>query len=196
MYDEAEGGPYANFRWMESPRFYLKTVDENNRPIEPEVLAVVREALGRGVSEYSAGRLSAAAIETGTQARAEAAGWINVNIERKNDGRTCGLAYIGANPGTITLFNDLCSCGSIKIPGAVVMHEVGHALGFFHVADRNSVLYPFAPGNCPPGTLSAAEKFHAGIAYSRPRGNRDPDIDPPAGSFVTAETGVRIRVVN
>jgi hypothetical protein len=93
----------------------------------------------------------------------------------------------------ITLNNDVCSCGSNENPGALVLHEVGHALGFFHVADRNSVMYPFLPGNCPSGQLSAAEKFHAAIAYSRPRGNRDPDIDPVAGQFVTSPPALRVQ---
>jgi hypothetical protein len=74
------------------------------------------------------------------------------------------------------------------------MHEVGHAVGFFHVSDKNSVLYPFAPGNCPPGELSAAEKYHAAIAYTRPRGNRDPDVDPSTARFLTDDSGPRIVV--
>ena len=48
-------GPYAIFRWMESPKFYLKTVDQNGRAVEPEVLAVVREALPRAVTEFTRG---------------------------------------------------------------------------------------------------------------------------------------------
>jgi hypothetical protein len=184
---DAAGAPYAVLRWMEAPRFYVKTVDQNGRPIEPEVLAVVREALPRAVAEYSAGRLSASVIETGTETRAAAVGWINVDIRRDpNERQTCGFANIGANPGSITLNNDVCSCGSNKIPGALVLHEVGHAMGYFHVPDRNSVMYPFLPGNCPSGTLSAAEKYHAGIAYSRPRGNMDPDNDPSSRQFITA----------
>ena len=66
------------------------------------------------------------------------------------------------------------------------MHEVGHALGFFHVGDRNSLMFPFIAGDCPAGALSAAESFHAGIAYSRPRGNTDPDHDPASGAALTA----------
>lgn len=64
------------------------------------------------------------------------------------------------------------------------MHEVGHALGYFHVSDKNSVMYPFAPGNCPPGDLSPSEAYHAAIAYSRPRGNTDPDNDPSSGQLL------------
>jgi hypothetical protein len=176
---DAPGAPYALFRLMDSPKFYVKTIDQNGRPIEPEVLAVVREAIPRAVTEFSAGRLSVSTLEMGTETRATSTGWIIVDIRRDpNERQTCGYANIGATAGSITLNNDVCSCGSNKIPGALVLHEVGHALGFFHVPDRNSVMYPFLPGNCPAGTLSAAEKFHAAIAYSRPRGNLDPDNDP------------------
>lgn len=184
-YDSANA-PYPILRWMESPRFYIRTVDQNGRAVEPEVLAVVRDAIGRAVTAFSAGKLGVAALETGTETRPDTPGWINVNIRRDpNERSVCGFANIGANPGSITLNNDVCSCGSNKIPGALVMHEVGHALGYFHVPDRNSVMFPFLPGNCPAGQLSAAEQYHANIAYSRPRGNTDPDNDPSsARTFV------------
>ena len=177
-YDEP-AAPYAWLGWTSAPSFYVKTVDQNGRPIEPEVMTVVLDAIGRSVPAWTGGRMSARAIESGTEDRPQLDGWINVVIRRDpSEHRTCGFAYIGANPGSITLNDDVCSCGSIKIPGAVVLHEVGHALGFFHVEDRNSIMYPFAAGDCPAGALSAAEAFHAAIAYKRPRGNTDPDKDP------------------
>jgi hypothetical protein len=190
--DYGSPAPFPVLRLAEAPRIYLKTVDQNGRDVEPEVLAVVREALGRGVEAYSAGRFTGITIETGTEVRPDTEGWINVNILRDPAQRTvCGRAFVGANPGTITLYNDVCSCGSNKIPGAVVMHEVGHALGFFHVSDRSSVMFPTIPGNCPAGNLSASEQYHAAIAYARPRGNRDPDNDPSNAFQVSSDDVLR-----
>jgi hypothetical protein len=82
-------GPYAIFRWMESPKFYLKTVDQNGRAVEPEVLAVIREALPRAVTEFTGRKLSAT-VETGTESRVPATGWINVDIVR-NPKRGAGV---------------------------------------------------------------------------------------------------------
>jgi hypothetical protein len=43
-------------------------------------------------------------------------------------------------------------------------------------------MYPWAPGNCPAGEATPAERYHAAIAYQRPRGNADPDNDPSSGA--------------
>lgn len=190
-YDQEEA-PYPVLRWTESPKFYIKTTDQNGRAIETEVLAALNNVLPGAVMAYSGGTLSAAVIESGAESREETQGWINIYLRRDPPSeRYCGYAYVGANPGSITL-SDVCSCGSNKVPGSLVYHEVGHALGFFHVDDRKSVMYPMAPGNCPPATLSAAEKYHVAIAYSRPRGNLDPDNDPWSGQHVNSLRRVRI----
>ena len=177
------GAPFPILRWNTAPSFYVKTTDQNGRAIEPEVMVRVLDAIRQAVPAFTGGRYSAAAIETGTDTRAQAQNWINVDIRRDpNERRICGQAFIGANPGQITLNDDVCSCGSNKIPGAVTMHEVGHAMGFFHVDDRASLMFPFIAGDCPAGALSPNESYHAGIAYSRPRGNTDPDHDPSNGA--------------
>ena len=195
-YDElADGAPFAIQRLTTAPSFYVKTTDQNGRAIEPEVLTRVYDAIRAAVPAFSGGVYSVAALETGTDARAQAPNWINVDIRRDPaEKQICGYAYIGANPGSITLNDDVCSCGSNKIPGAVTMHEVGHAMGFFHVGDRGSLMFPFIAGDCPAGALSAAETYHSKIAYSRTRGNLDPDRDHPSGAALTGMAShMRVR---
>ena len=197
-YDQ-EGAPWGVLRWREAPRFYFKTLDQRGRPLERDVVTYIRDALTRAVPEFTGG-LYAATVETGTETRPDTDGWINVLVRYDRSERsTCGTAFVGRNPGEITLIiNDVCSCGSIKVPGSVVLHEVGHALGFFHVPDKRSVMYPWAPGNCPSGNLSPAERYHAAIAYQRPRGNTDPDNDPSSVRLFSPGSidGPRERVRN
>ena len=181
---DAEGAPWPVLRWTGSPKFYVKTTDQNGRAIETEVLAALGNVLPGAVAAYSSGTLSVAAIETGPDERPEAKGWINISFRRSTSSEQyCGWASVGADPGSIT-FTDRCACGSNKVAGSLVYHEVGHALGFFHVSDESSVMYPYDDGRCPPAVLSASEKHHVAIAYSRPRGNEDPDRDPGSPYFL------------
>ncbi len=198
-YDQ-EGGPYALLRWSQAPKFYLKTTDQLNRSIASDVIATIRDAVTRAVPLWTGGQY-AAYVESGPDVRLSTPGWINILITNDPGERvTCGQSYVGRDPGEIELnVNPVCSCGAVKVPGHVVVHEVGHALGFFHVGDQKSVMYPRAPGNCPLGEVSADERYHAAIAYQRPRGNLEPDNDPSSGpsSFRRARAdGPTILVIN
>jgi hypothetical protein len=169
------------WRWSTAPRVYLKTTDETGRPVPPEVVSLTVNSLMDGVRLFSAGAFSAT-VEQGLDARAQQPGWINVEFRQTiPQGDYCGIAAsVGGNPNAIQLRLERCGCGSIKVPGSVVYHEVGHVLGFFHVGDRNSVMHPFDSGECRQASLSALEQTHVGVAYARPRGNLDPDRDPPS----------------
>jgi hypothetical protein len=170
-------------RWTDNPRFYVRTVDEAGRPIEADVLNLVVSTIPRAVQAFSAGKLSAASVVQGSESRAPANGWINVIFQRDPKSDACGRAFVGINPGQITLWDDRCNCGSIKIPGEVVMHEVGHAMGFWHVSDPRAVMYPQASPGCPNGVLTVSEQYHATLAYSRAPGNLDPDNEPTNALF-------------
>lgn len=172
------------WRLTESPKFYVRTVDQNKRPIEPEVLDVVLPAIRKAVRDWTGGRLSVTTLETGVTTRDRRPGWITVDITRNYDADFCGRALVGATDGWIELVDDRCHCGSVKISGAVVAHEVGHALGFWHTESPDDVMYPYNPGHCPPGILSGDERYHSALAYSRTRMNLDPDADPPAGALM------------
>jgi hypothetical protein len=182
-------------RWTTAPKFYMRTVEEGTaRPVEAEVLALVQEWLLLGVSMWTGWTVPT--FESGPEARGSQAGWIRVVFIR-SDEPFCGTSFVGRNPGLITLALDVCDCGSRKVPPDTILHEVGHALGFWHVADRRSVMYPIDPGGCRPAELSAAEKHHAAIAFRRPNGSTDIDRDyTPADSSAPSRAGDATVVVD
>lgn len=163
-----------------NPRVYVRTVDQNGDPISPNVLASVYGVIPEAVSDWTSGKLTVASLDHGAATRQRQDGWIIVNFVRNpSGGDICGQSYVGALDGLIELVDGACTCGSSTVPKQVVVHEIGHAMGFFHVSDRASMMYPQASRNCTNTSLSAAERFHSGVAWTRQPGNLEPDLDPP-----------------
>ena len=139
----------------------------------------VYDTIPGAVADWTNGKLSVGALEHGPAARSRQDGWIIVTfVRQQSGGDICGQSFVGELAGMIQLDDGVCSCGSITVPRQVVAHEVGHAMGFFHVSDRGSLMYPQASRNCTNVTPSAAERFHTAVAWSRVPGNTDPDLDP------------------
>jgi hypothetical protein len=162
-----------------NPNVYVRTVDQNGDAIAQEVLDGVYDTIPGAVSDWTNGKLSVATLEHGPAARQRQDGWIIVTfVRQQSGGDICGQSYIGELAGMIQFVDGACTCGSNSVPRQVVAHEVGHAMGFFHVSDPGSLMYPQASGNCANVTPSAAERFHSAIAWSRVPGNTDPDLDP------------------
>jgi len=144
--DYGSPAPFPVLRLREAPRIYLKTVDQNGRAVEPEVLAVVRDALGRG-------RL------------------FRREVLRDDRNRDRGAAR--------------------------------HPRGSHHARSRARAgllprlgpVHPTIPGNCPAGDLAPSERYHAAIAYARPRGNSDPDNDPSDAFSVSSDDALRYRIL-
>jgi len=175
-------------RFTTAPKFYIQTVDDFGDAVDGATIQSTIEGIVAGVTQLSP--FPAPAIETGAATRPAERGWVRVLYKRWTasftEGGRCGQAYVGADPGEITLWLDRCRCSGDpgRVSTHLVLHEVGHAMGFWHVDGRH-VMQPFV--GCGPGERSSSpeERFHAAIAYRRPIGNQDPDHDP---SHVFAST--------
>ena len=156
-----------------APSFYLQTAGLNTsnvRALEAAARAVVPALTG--------GRFRVTTFETGPGTRPEKAGWIVVDMMDGLDGGACGRAIVGASAGHIWLnTQQRCRTDDELIPEGTFSHEIGHALGFWHLDFPNALMYPYVGIN-PQKDPTEGERYHASVAYSRSAGNKDIDLDP------------------
>ena len=176
-------------RWSKNPNFY---VNVNNPRSGGELSSGERDAIRNvihgSVRQMSGGHLSAGSIEFGSGPRAEKAGVVNVTFVDDAANQFCGWSRVGHDPGLITLnLAGHCDtpCGTLS--PRTLAHEVGHALGFYHVSSGTILSTSWSPRDCGSTTLSSVEEHHARVAYSRRSGNRDPDYDPLTALFAQSE---------
>ena len=175
--DRGTGPLQPLFVLTQAPAFYMEV--EGAKGFSVQVARTLEQLARRLVPELTGGRFQVTRWETGPTARARQAGWIV--IERRDEQDVCGRALVGAVDGQILLDGDL-QCFRIE---STFAHELGHALGFFHVDRPGSMMYPYGerPDQSSTDALTSQERHHARLAYLRPRGNMDIDVDrQPAAS--------------
>lgn len=158
-------------RWTTDLNVYLQT------GADARTLDMVEAVVRASVSEWTSGRFNVATVERGDGSRVGQSGWLSILFAPAGD--HCGLTDVGLSGGSLTFRQTSnCGCAGYQVAPTLVRHEVGHALGFYHLDDPASVMYPQVQCDIP---ITDRERYHAAIAYNRPVGNQDPDADP-AGS--------------
>jgi hypothetical protein len=153
----------------DAPSFYVET--EGPRGFSTDTVIRMEAQARRLVPMITGGRFQVGRWETGPTPRSPQPGWIV--IEKMDEPGICGSALIGALAGSIRLVGNAPGCWMAEN----LAHELGHAFGFFHVDRPGSMMLsrPEGPSLDAPTEM---EQRHMALAYARPRGNRDIDIDP------------------
>lgn len=157
-----------------APNVYLRTVDDAGVAMSGAQLDSTEAAIRSAAPTWSGGQFSVATLTRGSGA-APAGDWITVRWHATATDY-CGLTDIGGNVIDLAYKTIGCGCGSVAMRPRTVKHELGHAFGYWHTGSVSDLMAPGVSG-CDADP-SARERYHAALAYRRPAGNRDPDLDP------------------
>ena len=160
-----------------SPNVYIRMGDPTGRRV---VSIGQRDHMRRAIprlAEQLTGQPYRGRIQDGIADR-ERRGWITVRFVTQEEEPdisegVCGWASIGADPGSIWIIrrgrgNKYCT--DDRVFPELFAHEFGHALGFRHVADRNTVMASGVYNGIEQ--FSAREVYHARLAYEVGRKQR------------------------
>ena len=190
MARNASHGPMLPLRrWTNAPVVYLMVNDEAGTPVPAQTLAVTEQAIRETMPIFSGGQFQAR-IERVTTRGPLGGFTVRWPVSQPED--RCGQADVAQDGGIVDLFymKTACQCPGVSlIRAGTVRHEIGHAMGFYHTSNPADVMSSQGRTACDY-LPTDRERLAARIAYSRPVGNLDPDVDPASSMSVTPTTVV------
>lgn len=186
--------------WTRAPSFYVQMIVEGTTTrVDPAVVARIRDLFEKSVPELSGGKFQVAAWETGDAPRPQQDGWVNLTFYAAI-GTAFGQSTVGGNSGTMSIRYGMTSSATTNPNNcltpevSVADHEITHTMGFWHTPDI--FFDSFSGTGCPGSPRPEHIRYHSAIVYSRPPGNRDPDVDPAPASASQAPGGLARLVVS
>jgi hypothetical protein len=142
---EQPSHPQPTRRWTDNPNIYIETRwRDGGAPVNPAAVERMISEIRRIVPQLSGGRLMAGTIESGPEVRPLTPGWISIHFNHAGN-----YGQLGANPGEVQIAGD-SEC-SISI---AILHELGHAMGYWHNDVPRSRAPDFGDGWRLPGMWS------------------------------------------
>ena len=151
-----------------SPNFYIRLGDADGRRVVPDFEETYMRSAIPLTTDILTGESYRGQIESGLSDRTNRRGWITIRIvtDEEDPGTAgyCASTLVGGDPGEIHIH---VNCTGEEFP-EIFAHELGHAMGLYHVSDRNTVM---AAGVFDGRVLfTAKEIYHAQLAYEVGRG--------------------------
>jgi len=155
--------------WTTNPNIHLENRwRDTGAAIPDDVIQYFVAEIQRVIPELSDGRLAAGRVEVSSEAWDFVPDYISIHFDHSGN-----WGYVGVNPGQVQ-FGTAAKCTSIMI-----IHELGHAMGYWHSSAQPSVMGGHVLASCNLEHLTPDEQLVARVLYSRPPGNVEPDRDPP-----------------
>ena len=167
-----------------SPNVYIRT-----KNVDASTLAYMRREIPR-IVEAVTGHPFAGRVDHGPDDY-ESTSWITIRVVTVDEAPEfvrgyCGYAWVGADPGSLWLSPWESGCDG-TYPARMLAHEMGHALGLYHVPDADAVMKQDAW----TVAFSSNERNHSELAYARGRGTPYGD----GSTFAPSRRGVVGRPV-